>query len=226
MSDRLTQKQEQFCIKYLELGNASEAYRQVYGTAKTRPETSNRNGFKLLQNSKIVARIDSLRAESAEIAVLTQAGVINDLMGIKNRAIASGADVTAIKALELLGKNLGMWQPDTMVAVQVNNNGRESFEDILSKALYIENGMPNWEEEKARQIGAAYLAYQRGETLPDPLVIGGLVSPFEINGYVIEHDGPIPEGLTVSGPDHDYIVSPKKCESMEEWTRLANPPKE
>lgn len=226
MADRLTPKQESFCLKYLELGDASKAYREAYGPGKNKPETINRMAFRLMQLSKICARIDSLRAESAKIAVLTQAGVINDLMAIKNRAMESGADVTAIKALELLGKNLGMWQPDTMLAVQVNNNGRESFEDILSKALYIEGGMPDWKETKARQIGDAYLAYQRGETLPDPLIIGGLPSPFKVGEYTIETSGPLPEGVEITGGDHDFIVVPKKCETTEEWEALISIPEE
>jgi len=138
MSGKLTPKQETFCLRYLESGNASEAYRQVYGTARTRPETANRNGFKLLQNAKIIARIDSLRAESAKIAVLTQAGVIADLMKIKDHAMAKDSlgmmlrPAEAIRALELLGKHLGMFkervEPDKKVEIVITGGfTREMF---------------------------------------------------------------------------------------------------
>lgn len=114
-SDRLTPKQETFCLRYLESGNASEAYRQVYGTAKTQPETANRNGFKLLQNAKIIARIDFLRAEAAKIATVTVSGVLKDLLEIKRYAMQINSEglmlrpTEAIKTLELLGKHLGMF---------------------------------------------------------------------------------------------------------------------
>ncbi|MHB1934933.1 MAG: hypothetical protein ACYCR5_11245 [Leptospirillum sp.] len=40
----------------------------------------------------------------------------------------------AVRALELLGKNVQAWAPETQVAIQINE-GRESFEQILSRAI-------------------------------------------------------------------------------------------
>ncbi len=63
---RLTQKQETFCLKYFELGNASEAAR----IAKYSPKTAAVIGRENLLKPKIIERIAGLRqvAEDASIA--------------------------------------------------------------------------------------------------------------------------------------------------------------
>jgi phage terminase small subunit len=58
----LTPKQDSFCQKYIELGNASEAYRQSYDASDMKPETVNRKAKELLDNGKIAARIEELKA--------------------------------------------------------------------------------------------------------------------------------------------------------------------
>jgi phage terminase small subunit len=62
MADNLTLKQERFAQKYVELGNASEAYRQVYDVSAMKPETVNRTAKELFDNHKITARIEELQA--------------------------------------------------------------------------------------------------------------------------------------------------------------------
>jgi len=66
MRQRLTQKQETFCLKYFELGNASEAAR----LARYSPRTAGAIGAENLSKPQIRARIDELRlkAEDASIA--------------------------------------------------------------------------------------------------------------------------------------------------------------
>ena len=63
---KLTQKQETFCLKYFELGNASEAAR----IAKYSPKTAAVIGRENLLKPKIIERIAGLRqvAEDASIA--------------------------------------------------------------------------------------------------------------------------------------------------------------
>lgn len=57
----LTPKQELFAQKYLETGNASEAYRQSYDAGNMKPETVNRTAKELLDNPKIAARLNELK---------------------------------------------------------------------------------------------------------------------------------------------------------------------
>ncbi|MGL5649240.1 MAG: terminase small subunit, partial [Clostridium sp.] len=47
---KLTQKQENFCQKFVETGNASEAYRHAYNVSKMKPESVNRKACELMKN--------------------------------------------------------------------------------------------------------------------------------------------------------------------------------
>lgn len=58
---KLTPKQEAFCLAYIEIGNASEAYRRVYDAGNMKPETVNRKAKELMDNGKITARITELQ---------------------------------------------------------------------------------------------------------------------------------------------------------------------
>jgi phage terminase small subunit len=53
MAVKLTIKQEEFCLAYIETGNASEAYRRAYSCGRMKAETVKRNAFRLTDNSKI-----------------------------------------------------------------------------------------------------------------------------------------------------------------------------
>ena len=52
-----TQKQENFCLAYLETGNASEAYRKAYNAVRMKPETVNNKAHVLLKKGEIRARL-------------------------------------------------------------------------------------------------------------------------------------------------------------------------
>ncbi|MHB1926906.1 MAG: terminase small subunit [Leptospirillum sp.] len=184
---QLTQKQEAFCLAYLETGNASEAYRRAYDAGKMKENTIGRKAFALLQDGKITARIDSLRSEAAKVAVLTQASVISDLIRVKDHAMTldeKGMMIKpdiAVRALELLGKNVQAWAPETQVAIQINGSG-SSFEEALEKVMVITvtGGFSDSEEslqkEKDSLTGRLYSLWKNGQPLPETVTIGGLPS--------------------------------------------------
>jgi phage terminase small subunit len=53
-------KQERFAQKYVELGNASEAYRRSYDADNMVPETFHNEAHALLKHRKISARVEQL----------------------------------------------------------------------------------------------------------------------------------------------------------------------
>ncbi|HHW7473867.1 TPA: terminase small subunit [Mannheimia haemolytica] len=75
----LTPKQEAFCLAYIETGNASEAYRQAYETEDMKSETVHRKAKELMDNGKITARIEELKAEHAERHKLTVDDLLKEL---------------------------------------------------------------------------------------------------------------------------------------------------
>ncbi len=66
-TQRLTQRQETFCLKYFELGNASEAAR----VAKYSPHTAGVIGRENLLKPQIQARIQELRKVAEDVSVMS-----------------------------------------------------------------------------------------------------------------------------------------------------------
>lgn len=80
MTDRkLTEKQEAFCRAYIETGNASEAYRAAYDAENMAAQTVNRTAKALLDNRKIAARLDELRAPIIQKHNITVDSLIAEL---------------------------------------------------------------------------------------------------------------------------------------------------
>ena len=74
----LTIKQEKFCNKYLECGNASEAYRYAYDCSKMSESTVWENASRQLANSKVAARIEYLKSHLAEAAGISALHIIRE----------------------------------------------------------------------------------------------------------------------------------------------------
>jgi phage terminase small subunit len=75
---KLTIKQEKFCNKYLECGNASEAYRFAYECSRMSDNTVWNNAYQLLQNSEVATRIDYLKNHLAEAAGISALQIIRE----------------------------------------------------------------------------------------------------------------------------------------------------
>jgi phage terminase small subunit len=76
---RLTAKEENFCLAILRGANSSDAYRSAYGAAKQKPTTINRNAKRLMDKTKIRARIDELRAPILEKIELTAERTLQEI---------------------------------------------------------------------------------------------------------------------------------------------------
>lgn len=62
----LTPKQEKFCQKYIETGNASEAYRLAYNAKKMKLDVIHVKACELLKSGNVAVRVASLRAIHAK----------------------------------------------------------------------------------------------------------------------------------------------------------------
>lgn len=79
---QMTIKQEAFCLAYIETGNASEAYRRAYCAAKMKDKTIWERASNLMANSKVSARVAELRQAASDMAVVSEARVIEELARI------------------------------------------------------------------------------------------------------------------------------------------------
>ena len=85
---KLSGKQEDFCLAYLETGNASEAYRRAYGGTNMKPATIHRRAFDLMENSKMKARIAELNSAAVSAAVMTRQEALERLSGFARTDLA------------------------------------------------------------------------------------------------------------------------------------------
>ncbi len=121
----LTQKQEAFCLAYLETGNASEAYRVAYKPQRMAAKTVNEKASRLLATGKVRARLDELRAPVREKAQITLESHLARLDELSRKAEAEGQFSAAISAETNRGKVAGLYVEKIEHAVH------RSFADLL-----------------------------------------------------------------------------------------------
>ena len=75
---KLTIKQEKFCNKYLECGNASEAYRFAYNCSNMSDNSVWCNASQLLADTKVAQRLYYLKSHLAEAAGISALQIIRE----------------------------------------------------------------------------------------------------------------------------------------------------
>lgn len=101
---KLTPKQEKFCQKYIELGNASEAYRQSYDCSRMKSETINRKAKVEYDKGKIRARINELQEEHRERHNVTIDSLIEELEQARIAALSAETPQSSAAVSATLGK--------------------------------------------------------------------------------------------------------------------------
>ena len=104
----LTQKQEDFCLAYIETRNASEAYRRAYAAEKMKPETIAKRASELLGRREITGRLQELRAPAVAKAGITLEQHLADLQRLRDLAEADGKYSAAVSAELARGKASGL----------------------------------------------------------------------------------------------------------------------
>lgn len=122
--DGLTQKQEAFCLAYVETGNASEAYRRSYDTSEDiKPETVWSEASRLLADPKVSARVQSLRILARELTMVTVGSLTEELEAARQHAMkddkGASAAVSAIMGKAKLHRLLEEEKQQTGVSVSV-----------------------------------------------------------------------------------------------------------
>ncbi len=103
MADKLTGKQEAFCLKYVECGNQSEAYRHAYDVGEnTKPETVWRKAVEVMANGKVSARVFALQELAQERTLVTIESITIELE--EARAMAVKTDQSSAMTAASMGK--------------------------------------------------------------------------------------------------------------------------
>ena len=106
--NKLTIKQERFYDLYIELGNASEAYKKSYDCKNMSDKTVYEAASRLLNNGKIVARLQAAKEQAAKRHNITLDDLLDEL--IENRQLAKecGQAAAATSATMAKAKLLGL----------------------------------------------------------------------------------------------------------------------
>ncbi|HEM8139939.1 TPA: terminase small subunit [Providencia rettgeri] len=100
----LTTKQENFCLAYIETGNASEAYRTAYNTSKMKPESINRKAKELLDNGKITARVNELQQDVRTKHDITVMKLLEELEAARLKALNADTPQASAAVAATMGK--------------------------------------------------------------------------------------------------------------------------
>ncbi len=168
---RLTQKQETFCLKYFELGNAAEAAR----LAKYSPKTADAIGRENLQKPTIQARIDELRGKLEDAAVMDKLEILKTHTEIargrighlldEGQRIKQGADLTnaSIQELETSDIKIGKGENARMAVVskiKLHDPVRSMQEIARLRGFYPKDGDGGYQDNRVINF-----IVQGGETL-------------------------------------------------------------
>ncbi|OSI16556.1 hypothetical protein BWD09_07070 [Neisseria dentiae] len=104
----LTDNQEAFAQAFITSKNASEAYRQAYSTKNMKPESVNRMAKKLIDNVKVLSRINKLREEHRERHNMTVDDIIRELEEARQIAKEDGKAAPMVSASMGKAKVLGL----------------------------------------------------------------------------------------------------------------------
>ena len=133
----LTAKQMKFVEEIGKGGSQSNAYRKAYDTSQMAPKTIWEEASRLRRHPKVAARIEELEAEKEARrrmqALSREDRVLQELEKIAfGDAPASGR----LKALELLGKHVGLFKPKAVPVVErsvedISNQLQRRLENLL-----------------------------------------------------------------------------------------------
>jgi phage terminase small subunit len=104
MADKLTPKQEAFCLAYVETGNASEAYRRAYSAERMKPDVIAVKASELLKNGKVTVRVQELQGDIQKRHEITVDDLIAELEEARVAAFSAQTPQTSAAVAATMGK--------------------------------------------------------------------------------------------------------------------------
>ena len=131
----LTPKQERFAQLYVELGNASEAYRQAY-ESKAKPGSVHVSACRLLDEPNVSLRVQELKGEVIQRHRVTVDSLMEELEEARQLALATDAPAPAVSATMGKAKLAGL---DKQIIDHTSSDGSmtpQPTQDAVLAALH------------------------------------------------------------------------------------------
>lgn len=128
---QLTIKQEAFALNVAQGSSQADAYRTAYLPREMKPSTLWAEASRLASHPKVSARIEELKQEAERMrqaAAMDREEAI--LQRLEHEAMTAKTDTARIRALELLGRHIGMFR-DRIEVEQVERSPEQIEADIL-----------------------------------------------------------------------------------------------
>ena len=106
----LTRKQENFACAIADGADRSSAYRSAYDADQMTPPAVWTEASRLGRNPKVALRVDELKAEAEQVRQTMLVGREEAILAqLEKEALTAKTDSARIRAIELLGKHLGLF---------------------------------------------------------------------------------------------------------------------
>lgn len=129
----LTAKQEQFALSIVEGRTQSAAYREAYDAEGMQETTVWTEASKLMRHPQVSQRVEELKEEAEatrRAALVSREEAI--LQRLEHEAVTAKTDSARIRALELLGRHIGMFK-DQIEVEHVERSAEQIEADILTR---------------------------------------------------------------------------------------------
>ena len=131
----LTRKQENFACAIADGADRSSAYRSAYDADQMTPPAVWTEASRLGRNPKVALRVDELRAEAEEVRQTLLVGREEAILAqLEKEALGAKSDSARIRAIELLGKHLGLFT-DRVETKDVTEHSADEIEAQIRARL-------------------------------------------------------------------------------------------
>lgn len=134
MANELTPKQEAFCLKYIELGNASEAYRQSYDADGMSADAIKVEACRLLQRPNVALTVRALQEENRKQHGITVESLTKELDEARRMAVEERQPNVMVSATMGKAKICGIGNDSTVVNVNNFTRDDKAILDEYAKA--------------------------------------------------------------------------------------------
>jgi phage terminase small subunit len=126
MPNKLTPKQEAFALNYVEIGNATEAYRQSYNAENMSDEATRVEACRTLANPNIALRVAELQTAAQERTLVTVESITRELDEAKQLATTMKNPTALTTAIMGKAKVNGLLLDKS----EVKHSGNVSFQTV------------------------------------------------------------------------------------------------
>ena len=148
---RLSPMQYKFAYEFIETGDAYQAYMNAgYSVGDKKPFLIRGRAKELLQTPKVAAFVNYIRDKTMEKLVVKVEDIIEKFMTTYNQAMDSADFTNANRALENLGKHLGMFVERSLVEQKITMSADELDREIARYQTIIDTHVDKYKVEQVQ----------------------------------------------------------------------------